>query len=346
MLSGLIGAGAQEGLEELLVRQLKEQMAQEEIRQAKAREAQAAERFRFDQESQAADVAHRNRVFDRDEQRYQDETQQHTMDALRGQNEKMDARMTRLTKESELDDLVKTLEGMDLDPARRTAAVAAARAGRDINPDDIKTRAQLKEEADEAERREIRIRRASITPPREGPTGKVITEVGPDGKLRERWATGEELLRGVSVAEGDPNKVTEAEGQRKARVEGAMSFLDRLDGLRAKINTKMGPPQRLGGIVRRGVAMAGLDPDVSQYERERQAAGRALAVAIMGAQNLSDADAASWANLLPDSTVDSETASRLLATVRSTLMKMGGGNAGETKPKRLRFDANGNEIKE
>ena len=55
-----------------------------------------------------------------------------------------------------------------------------------------------------------------------------------------------------------------------------------LNELRDKINVKMGPAAGATGYVRRGRAAIGLDPDVAEYERERMAAGRALAVAIMG----------------------------------------------------------------
>ena len=43
----------------------------------------------------------------------------------------------------------------------------------------------------------------------------------------------------------------------------------------------------------------------------RDAGGGGLAVAIMGAQNLSDADAAAWSNMLPGARIDAVTAKRL-----------------------------------
>ena len=106
---------------------------------------------------------------------------------------------------------------------------------------------------------------------------------------------------------------------RNARVQAARGFLDKLNSLREKINTKMGPAAGATGLYRRGRASIGMDPDVAEYERERAAGGRSLAVAIMGAQNLSDADAKAWADMLPGATVDRETARRLMEQVESML---------------------------
>ena len=104
---------------------------------------------------------------------------------------------------------------------------------------------------------------------------------------------------------------TAQDRQRKGRLDSARGFLTRLNELREGINTKIGPQAGLTGLARQGAAAIGLDPDVAEYERVRAAGGRALAVAIMGAQNLSDADAAAWANMLPGARIDSVTAKRL-----------------------------------
>jgi hypothetical protein len=65
-----------------------------------------------------------------------------------------------------------------------------------------------------------------------------------------------------------------------------------------------------------------MDPDVAEYERIRAAGGRALAVAIMGAQNLSDQDANAWAGMLPDARTDEQTAERLTTQVERMLTGM------------------------
>ena len=104
---------------------------------------------------------------------------------------------------------------------------------------------------------------------------------------------------------------TAQDRQRKGRLDSARGFLTRLNELRESINTKIGPQAGLTGLARQGAAAIGLDPDVAEYERVRAAGGRALAVAIMGAQNLSDADASAWSNMLPGARIDKETAKRL-----------------------------------
>ncbi len=125
---------------------------------------------------------------------------------------------------------------------------------------------------------------------------------------------------------------TAQDRQRKGRLEAAQGFLTRLDTLREKINTKIGPQAGLSGTVRQGVAAIGWDPDVAEYERIRAAGGRSLAVAIMGAQNLSDQDANAWAGMLPGARTDAVTAKRLTEQVRRMLETTLGDNAESATP--------------
>lgn len=134
-----------------------------------------------------------------------------------------------------------------------------------------------------------------------------------------RPESGDEPLRAPQNT-GD----TAQDRQRNARTTAAKDFLTRLNELRTKINTKMGPSAGVTGMARRAGAAIGMDPDVAEYERIRAAGGRSLAVAIMGAQNLSDADASAWANMLPDARTDEETAKRLTTQVESMLNGMTG----------------------
>lgn len=167
-------------------------------------------------------------------------------------------------------------------------------------------------------------------------TGRIITRI-PDrptagDKVNKTWVlrngqptfTGEDQVQPGDSPYRAPQSTTETaqDRQRSARVDAAHGFLGRLNELRQRINTKMGPAAGLTGLVRRGGAALGMDPDVAEYERERAAAGRALAVAIMGAQNLSDADAAAWAGLLPDARTDEQTAQRLMQQVEKQLSTM------------------------
>ena len=123
---------------------------------------------------------------------------------------------------------------------------------------------------------------------------------------------------------------TAQDRQRNARVGAAQDFLGRLNELRTKINTKTGVQAGVGGALRQGAAALGYDPDVAEYEKIRAAGGRALAVAIMGAQNLSDADAKSWSDMLPGARVDAVTAERLMTQVKGMLDEM---QTAGTKPK-------------
>lgn len=125
---------------------------------------------------------------------------------------------------------------------------------------------------------------------------------------------------------------TAQDRQRKGRLNSARDFLTRLNELREKINTKVGPQAGLTGLARQGAAAIGLDPDVAEYERVKAAGGRALAVAIMGAQNLSDADAAAWSDMLPGARVDAVTAKRLTDQVGKMLDETEGADV-TPKPK-------------
>lgn len=151
-----------------------------------------------------------------------------------------------------------------------------------------------------------------------GPDGQPVLVARPDAVGKRRPTSGQ---------------MNAQDRQRSARVNAANDFLTRLNELREKINTKMGPAAGVSGMVRRGSAALGMDPDVAEYERIRAAGGRALAVAIMGAQNLSDADAKSWSDMLPGATVDRETAKRLTDQVSSMLSNMSSDMGADARPK-------------
>ncbi len=157
-------------------------------------------------------------------------------------------------------------------------------------------------------------------PSSQGGAESLVPVPGPNGPVYGVKRPGEPVYEKPPAAAGD----TAQDRQRSARLDAARGFLDRLNVLRTKINTKMGPEAGATGLLRRGAAAVGMDPDVAEYERERAAAGRALAVAIMGAQNLSDADAKAWGDLLPGATVDRETAQRLMTQVEDMLKRMNG----------------------
>lgn len=192
-------------------------------------------------------------------------------------------------------------------------------------------------------------------PPAQGPQ--------PDYEWITRDGKPLQIRKGTAQA-GDspyraPQSISESaqDRQRSARTDAARDFLTRLNELRGKINTKMGPSAGATGYARRAGAAMGMDPDVAEYERIRAAGGRALAVAIMGAQNLSDADANAWANMLPDARTDEQTAARLTTQVERMLEGMTSGDtpaapanpvaapSAAPAPGRVYYDADGNPVK-
>src|SRR3990167_844075 len=142
---------------------------------------------------------------------------------------------------------------------------------------------------------------------------------------------------------------TAQDRQQKGRLEAAQGFLKRLEELRGKINSKIGPQAGISGLARQGVAAIGWDPDVAEYERIRAAGGRAVAVAIMGAQNLSDQDAAAWSNMLPGARIDAVTAKRLTDQISRMLEDTLGeapatNETGETKDEAIEYDFIGGTL--
>ena len=143
------------------------------------------------------------------------------------------------------------------------------------------------------------------------------SQAQPDYEWVTRNGSPIQIRKGTAQPGDVPYKAPEStsetaqDRQRKGRLDSARGFLERLNELRTKINTNMGPRAGLTGMARQAAGAVGLDPDVAEYERIRAAGGRALAVAIMGAQNLSDADASAWSNMLPGARIDEVTAKRL-----------------------------------
>jgi hypothetical protein len=146
-----------------------------------------------------------------------------------------------------------------------------------------------------------------------------IQVVGPDGTMQVMTPDEIRAQGGVSTSKG-----TAPERGREALANVAKSFMERMDQLRENINTRTGPQALISGAGRQGMGAVGLDPDVAEYERLRMAGGRALALAVMGAQNLSDEDARSWASLFPDARTDKVTAERLIARVNGLLSQLSG----------------------
>jgi len=150
-VSGDVGGQAVSALEALLTRQLEEAQAAEAKRANQAREAQASERLSFDRERFTADQDAR-----------QQDIEQESIDGLRKNNDRMDARLTRLQGEEDAMDkdaaIQKILEA--LTPQQR----AVQQLGGKLSMNDLKTPEQLKAEADakvEQVRREAEARAAA-----------------------------------------------------------------------------------------------------------------------------------------------------------------------------------------
>lgn len=145
-LSGLIGLGANAGLEDILTQQiLKAKMAEAE-RAQRAQEAQQAERLSFDKER-----------FTASENARQEDIQQDSIGDMRQQNDRMDARMSRLQGEDdqqsakqELASLIASIDADESIPQHVRKAGKLSRAGYKASPDDLMSPEQIKARDDAA----------------------------------------------------------------------------------------------------------------------------------------------------------------------------------------------------
>lgn len=123
-ISGLVGAGAQEGLEELLMKQLMAEREAESMRARRAQEQQARERLALDREAFAADEADRLRVNeDRDAARRHAANREGVADM-----ERQAAAAKADADKSDTERVLDALGASIADPAQR-AAFQASRAG-------------------------------------------------------------------------------------------------------------------------------------------------------------------------------------------------------------------------
>lgn len=304
MLSGRIAGGASDALDEVILQALTQKKFEEQLRAQQAQEAIQQQRLAQDASQHTDLMGVRQRQLDQADTARRDEANRFGVADMLNQRKLMDAEGASAAENAQFQSFL----GDESIPAPvRQAGRISKITGRSVSPSDLEDpQAKVQRELSEyEEKRKLDLR---YRPP------AAESAAGKQWVMRDGQPVYDTPRPGDRPHERSGE--AQAVAQRRQRMAGALGFMDRLDDLREKINTKMGPEQRLGGVMRRGVAMAGLDPDVAQYERERMAAGRALAVAIMGAQNLSDADAKVWADMLPDATTDRETARRLMDSVR------------------------------
>jgi hypothetical protein len=157
-----VGGQAVSALEALLTRQLEEAQAAEAKRANQAREAQASERLSFDRERFTADQDAR-----------QQDIEQESIDGLRKNNDRMDARLTRL--QGEEDQMDKDAAIQKILEALTPQQWAIQQLGGKLSMNDLKTPEQVKAEADarvEQVRREAEARASAEAKYRPAPAAK------------------------------------------------------------------------------------------------------------------------------------------------------------------------------
>lgn len=191
-LSGNVADGAASALEELLTRQLEEAKFKEAKRAREAQEGQSRDRLTFDRERFAADEA--NRAAD---------IEQASIDGLRKNTDRMDARLTRLQGEEDAMDkdaaIQKILE--TLTPQQR----AIKQLGGTLSMNDLKTPDQVKAEADakvEQVRREAEARAAAEAKYRPAPAAKSAGATTPPGGDK----TAAEVVRIATALKNHPSR--------------------------------------------------------------------------------------------------------------------------------------------
>ena len=300
MPSGLVGAGAQDALQELLQQRLLEQRIADQ-KQQQAFENRMREQERMDRIAREREDDERMARAER------------RMSNAAGVQEMLGQRKVMDEQESD-QELARVIETMPQGPGRRVVELRR-RGLTGLQPEDIETPEErtareagglkkLEQEAEIRARAEAKYRR-----PEKPDKPQYVQVMGADNKLQ--MMTPEEIRAsgGVPTAGRGAGGLGAASTElRRKRVEAAKRSVAKLNELSQQIHTVGGPGGRISGAIRGGKARLGLDPVVHQFQRLRQPAALQLAVAIQGAQNLSDTDREAMAKLIPDETVEMETA--------------------------------------
>lgn len=160
-LTGEIGGALGQTLEQILAQQLMAQQQAERERATRAQEGLAQSRMAQDASQHSDLMGLRGREMDQRQSQFDAETEQQSLDALRGDRDKMDARLTRLTKEDETQALLEEFANMPgLSDAQRAAARAAIGNGRGVDPADLVTEDERQKRRKEALGDEITLVRA------------------------------------------------------------------------------------------------------------------------------------------------------------------------------------------
>ena len=320
--SGYAAQGAQQNLEQLFASQLKEELEREEMaRLQEEREAQRAFREQ-DLDMRGEEMRQRTAIANREEARHEAtakataDKEAHKMTALRGISEFINTPgMENVAREHAVAsgvDLPSYIE-KKLDPKPLAKLVKITVPGpkgpRDIMVSEDDPR--FKEGVDIYEK-----------PPDRAPQYEQVIRKMPDGSEQlfdhvkgTAYQPGDRLVSGAGGKGGG----TDAQDQREQRKSAARDTVGLLKALSGDIQTGSGIKQEITGAYRDFMGRRGYDPTAAVYNTLKGSAGATLAVAIMGAQNLSDPDRAIWDKMIPATGVDKKTKDALYAYLENYL---------------------------
>lgn len=288
-LSGRIGAGAAQGLEELLASALQEEML---------RADQAQQNRQLDQSDRQigqADARHNLDLQQFEAQREQGER------ALKGQQADLAAKAERAAYE---DTARANMSELGSNPQQLAAFSLSSGVELPKNVIELLTpkkdpeadRAAGLKDYEDKKRIDLKYREPRE---RQGTDRAAALE---DYEARKR------IDQKYGPSGG--GQQTGPERQRQERLNAAEYGINQLREMSKNINTDIGLKQRGNSATREAKAWARMDPEMSTYKKISGTTAASLAVAIMGAQNLSERDRAIWEELLPDSSTDKDTAEK------------------------------------
>lgn len=279
-LSGLVGEGAQQSLEEILTRQLLEAKAAEEQRARRAQEGMQAKRLTLDRERLAADIEDRDRA-------RRDASNRFGVADMERQARLMadeEARRAEAEKQKRAEGLASEIP----DVASRQAALAQLLGLNKASREDFMSPEDRQREAEAARRArvndEVTIRRASRGPENE----PLVAVVGEDGRsvlVPRSEAAGKQPAgsreQGRQVTSGDANDIAEFNsalddlGSLRGELEG-----NDATGTSAKIGAMMWTP--ITNLTGWGVTAK---QKQAQIDRVKQVIGKALEGGVLRSED-------------------------------------------------------------
>lgn len=151
-LAGQIGAGAAEGLEDVLMRQLREAVAAEQVRSNQAQEGLRGQALAQDQSQHSDVMGLRTREQDMRERLAQEESEQQGMDMLRDDQARSTVRLDKLQQQEDITDAASD-ESIPA-PVRRMLGVFG-RTGQKVAPGDLLTEDEIAARETAADNRDV-----------------------------------------------------------------------------------------------------------------------------------------------------------------------------------------------